>query len=51
MQEKEIVTREEVDRALREADDMLRYTQVTKMFSAEKRMENIIRVIVKLSGR
>lgn len=51
MQEKELVTKEEVDRALREADEILQYAQATKMFSIEKKIENIIRVIVKLDGR
>jgi len=51
MQEKELVTKEEVDRALREADEILQYAQATKMFSIEKKIENIIRVIVKLAGR
>jgi len=47
----EKLTKEEVDRALKNADDVLLYAQARNLISIEKKMENIIRVIVKLDGR
>ncbi len=51
MAEKEVITRTEVDKALKSADDILLYAQAKGLFSIEKKMEKIIRVIVKLDGR
>lgn len=56
MAEKEQVTPEEVDRAIKDANEISEYVQdrvvsaIVKM-SITQKMENIIRVIVKLAGR
>ena len=47
----EKLTKEEVDRALKNADDVLLYAQSRGLFSIEKKMEKIIKVIVELDGR
>jgi len=47
----EEITPEEVDQALRDADAILQYARSTKWNVTVRRMENIIRVIVKLAGR
>ena len=51
MTEKKEITRAEVDKALKSADDILLYAQARGLFSIEKKMEKIIEVIVELDGR
>ena len=56
MAKKEQVSREEVDRAIKDANEILEYVQdrvasaIVKM-SITQKMKNIIRVIVKLACR
>ena len=51
MSEKELVTREEVDQAIKDAEEVRRYAHEKYWISTERKMENIIRVIVKLAER
>lgn len=51
MIEKKEITKAEVDKALKDADDILLYAQARGLLSIEKKMERILRVIVKLDGR